>query len=623
MNSESKPDKSSFSTIEIAFANQAHLRHELRSTLNAIIGYSEVLRNETTDSGLGEFQLGFTKLHNAGQRLLNAANAQLEASRLETGALEMGVERLSARLLEQLRAPIDEFLRACDQWLKRSEEQGRENYVADLQKIRSEGLKLIALLENREGALSASSGFREVAPVFRQTKAKAESAKTERGTVLVVEDNESNCDILLRQLHREGHVIFSASDGATALQMTQTRKFDLILLGVVLPEMNGYQVLERLKAEPERRDIPVIMISSLEGLDPVLRCLEMGAEDYLALPFNPVILKAKINACLEKKRLRDQERAHTEQMRLDRERQDQLLKELSTANWELSQTMEQLKAAQGQLIVQEKLASLGALTAGIAHEIKNPLNFVNNFAALSVEITDELKVAMDRLQGQVEGEVLSYIEELLGDIRQNAEKIREHGGRADSIVRNMLLHSRGQSGEWQPTDLNALLAEYLQLTYSGMRTQDSTFNATLETEFDQSIGRINAAAQDLGRVFLNVFNNACYAVHQKKNALGAEFSPTLSVRTRALTGERAGERAGKQEEQIEIRIRDNGPGIPAEAREKIFNPFFTTKPPGQGTGLGLSISYEIVVQQHHGAFHVETEPGEFTEFIITLPRNVE
>src|SRR5262245_35550881 len=284
MNSENKPDKSSFSTIEIAFASQAQLRHELRSTLNAIIGYCEVLRNETTESGLVEFQLGFTKLHNLGQRLLNAANAQLEASRLETGALEMGVERLSARLLEQLRAPIDEFLRACDQWLTRSEEQGLKNFVEDLRKIRAEGMKLIALLENREGSLSTSAGFREVAPVIRQTKAKAEPAKTERGTVLVVEDNESNCDILLRQLHREGHVIFSASDGATALQMTQTRKFDLILLGVVLPEMNGYQVLERLKAEPEQRDIPVIMISSLEGLDPVLRCLEMGAEDYLALP---------------------------------------------------------------------------------------------------------------------------------------------------------------------------------------------------------------------------------------------------------------------------------------------------------------------------------------------------
>jgi signal transduction histidine kinase len=623
MNSENKPEKSLFSTIEIAFASQAHLRHELRSALNAIIGYCEVLRNETTDSALSEFQLGFTKLHNSGQRLLNAANAQLEASRLETGALEMGVERLSAKLLQQLRAPIDEFLGGCDQWLKRSEEQERENYVADLRKIRAEGLKLISLLENREGSSAASASFREVAPVIRQTKAKAEHAKTERGTVLVVEDNESNCDLLLRQLHREGHVIFSASDGATALQMARARKFDLILLGVVLPEMNGYQALEQLKADPEQRDIPVIMISALEGLDPVLRCLEMGAEDYLALPFNPVILKAKINACLEKKRLRDQERGRLEQMRRDQERQNQLLAELSAANTELAQTMERLKAAQGQLIVQEKLASLGALTAGIAHEIKNPLNFVNNFAALSVEIADELKVAMDRLREQVDGEVLAYIEELLGDLQQNAEKIREHGGRADSIVRGMLLHSRGQSSEWSSTDLNALLSEYLQLAYHGMRAQDAAFNVTLETDFDPSIGSIKAAAQDLGRVFLNVFNNACYAVHQKKKSLGDGFSPTLSVRTRALIGKRAGEKAGEPEGQVEIRIRDNGPGIPAELREKIFNPFFTTKPPGQGTGLGLSISYEIVVQQHHGAFQVETEPGEFTEFIITLPRKVE
>ncbi len=572
MSGENKPDNSLFSTIEIAFADQAGLRHELRSTLNAIIGYGAVLLNEALDSGPGEFQLGFTKLHRSGQRLLNAANALLEASSLETGAMEMGVERLSAKLLRQLRAPIDEFLGACDQWLERSEEQGLENYVADLRKIRSEGQKLIELLENR-GGTTAAAGFRQVAPVIRQTKTKAETAKTERGVVLVVEDNESNCDILLRQLHREGHIIFTASDGVTALQMARARKFDLILLGMVLREMNGYQALERLKADPVWRDIPVIMISGLEGLDPVVKCLEMGAEDYLALPFNPVILKAKINACLEKKRLRD------------------------------------------QLIVQEKMASLGALTAGIAHEIKNPLNFINNFAALSVEIAGDLKVEIDRLHDRVEGEALACIEELLDDLRQNAEKIRQHGARADSIVRGMLLHSRGQSGEWRLTDLNALLAEYVQLAYHGMRSQDASFNVTIETDFDPSIGMIKIAPQDLGRVFLNLLNNAFYAVRQKKVALGAALSPALSVRTRVLTGE--------AEERVEIRVRDNGPGVPAELREKIFNPFFTTKPPGQGTGLGLSISYEIVVQQHHGAIRLETDPGEFTEFIVTLPRKGE
>jgi signal transduction histidine kinase len=612
MSNDGKTDQNLFSTIEVAFASQATLRHELRSTLNAIIGYGEMLRNEALDSGMGEFETGFTKLHRSGQRLLNAASAALEASRLETGALELGVERLSAKLRHDLSAPIDELLAGAEQLLARSEELGRENYAADLRKVRAEGQKLIALLENRGGSPGVPAGFREVAPLLRQTKAKAEPAKTERGTVLVVEDNQSNCDILLRQLHREGHVIFTASDGATSLQMAQARKFDLILLGVVLPEMSGYQALERLKADTEQRDIPVIMISSLEGLDPVVKCLEMGAEDYLALPFNPVILKAKINACLEKKRLRDRERAHLEQMRIEREKQDQLLGELSAANRELEQTMERLKAAQGQLITQEKLASLGALTAGIAHEIKNPLNFVNNFAALSVDLTGELKEEVDRIRDRVDEESLTYIEEMLGDLRQNAEKIREHGGRADSIVRGMLLHSRGQSGEWQVTDLNAMLAEYLQLAYHGMRTQTTSFNVALETDFDPSVGSIKVAAQDLGRVFLNIFNNACYAVHQQKGAIGAAYSPALSVRTRALPGEGGG--------HVEIRIRDNGPGIPAELREKIFNPFFTTKPPGQGTGLGLSISHEIVVQQHRGAIRVESAPGEFTEFIVTLPR---
>lgn len=269
-----------------------------------------------------------------------------------------------------------------------------------------------------------------------------------------------------------------------------------------------------------------------------------------------------------------------------------------------------LKSAQDQLVVQEKLASLGALTAGIAHEIKNPLNFVNNFAELSVELNQELREEIDKHRPAIGEEDYEVIGDLLGDLEKNARKINEHGRRADSIVRSMLLHSRGQRGERQPTDINAMLEEYVNLSYHGMRAQDSGFNATIERDLAPAMPLVHVVPQDLSRVFLNILNNACYAVNEKsrKQGAGNGYAPTLRVATADLG------------ELIEVRIRDNGMGIPPEVREQIFNPFFTTKPTGQGTGLGLSISHEIVVQEHGGQLDVLTEPGQFTEFVVRLPK---
>ncbi len=273
-----------------------------------------------------------------------------------------------------------------------------------------------------------------------------------------------------------------------------------------------------------------------------------------------------------------------------------------------NEAYQRLKATQEQLLVQEKLASLGALTAGIAHEIKNPLNFVNNFADLSVELMDELREDIEKNKAVLPAKDYENIEALLDDLTGNAKKINEHGKRADGIVRSMLLHSRGQTGERQPTDINKMLEEYVNLTYHGMRAQDSSFNVTIERELASDAGTVEAIPQDLSRVFLNLLSNACYAVNERAKKNGAGFVPKLRVSSTNLG------------ETVEIRIRDNGLGIPPEVREKIFNPFFTTKPTGQGTGLGLSISHDIVVQQHGGQLEVETEPGEFTEFIVRLPR---
>ncbi|MBS1829175.1 MAG: GAF domain-containing protein [Acidobacteria bacterium] len=267
-----------------------------------------------------------------------------------------------------------------------------------------------------------------------------------------------------------------------------------------------------------------------------------------------------------------------------------------------------LKSAQEKLVVQEKLASLGALTAGIAHEIKNPLNFVNNFADLSGELMTELREELEKYKDRIPADEFENLEGLIRDLSGNAKKINEHGRRADGIVKSMLLHSRGQAGERQATDLNAMLEEYVNLAYHGMRAQDSSFNVTIVRELAPDIGKIDAVPQDLSRVFLNILNNACYAANDKAKKAAPGFAPTLTVRTVNLG------------EWVEVRIRDNGQGIPQEIRDRIFHPFFTTKPTGQGTGLGLSISHDIVVIEHGGQLEVETEAGEFTEFIVRLPR---
>jgi len=271
-----------------------------------------------------------------------------------------------------------------------------------------------------------------------------------------------------------------------------------------------------------------------------------------------------------------------------------------------------LKAAQASLIQAEKMASLGQLTAGIAHEIKNPLNFVNNFAGLSVELLDELKEtaapAITALDENKRAEIDETVEMLTG----NLEKIAEHGRRADNIVKSMLEHSRGSSGDRRNVDLNGLIDEALNLAYHGGRAQDAGFNITLERDFAKAIAPIELVPQDITRVCLNLFSNGFYAATKRqKQGSDPRFKPTLKVSTRDFG------------DAVEVRIRDNGTGIPPEYRDRLFQPFFTTKPTGEGTGLGLSISYDIVTQQHGGTITVDSLVGDFTdftEFTIRLPR---
>ncbi|MCX6305192.1 MAG: cache domain-containing protein [Bacteroidetes bacterium] len=287
---------------------------------------------------------------------------------------------------------------------------------------------------------------------------------------------------------------------------------------------------------------------------------------------------------------------------------DERTTELQQKHDELDAAFHKLQAAQAQLVQSEKMASLGQLTAGIAHEIKNPLNFVNNFSELSVELTQEMLEELGKLSGTLAPKDMEYLTGIITDLQGNVKKINDHGKRADSIIRGMLLHSRGKSGDRLPTDLNAMLAEYVNLGYHGMRATDNTFNIRIESDYDPALGMVTVVPQEISRVFLNMINNAFYSTAQKKKELSESYFPLLAVSTRDL-GETA-----------EIRIRDNGKGMPAAVAEKVFNPFFTTKPAGSGTGLGLSISFDIIVQQHRGRIVVDSVEGDYAEFIITLPK---
>ena len=318
--------------------------------------------------------------------------------------------------------------------------------------------------------------------------------------------------------------------------------------------------------------------------------------------------KENVQIALDKERLAKEK--ETERALLIEQQKIELEKTVEERTAELKQSLLELKSTQAQLIQSEKMASLGELTAGIAHEIQNPLNFVNNFSEVNKEMLEELKA--ERLKPNAERDE-SLQDDLINDVIINEEKINHHGKRADSIVKGMLQHSRQTKGIKEPADINALSDEYLRLSYHGLRAKDKSFNADFKTDFDESISKINIVPQDIGRVLLNLFNNAFYAVNEKSrrstvdsSQLKDNYKPLVSIRTKKINN------------KIEISVEDNGNGIPQSIIDKIFQPFFTTKPTGQGTGLGLSLAYDIITKEHNGTIKVESKEGEGTTFSIQL-----
>ncbi len=426
--------------------------------------------------------------------------------------------------------------------------------------------------------------------------------------ILIVDDTPTNLSVLASTLMNSGFDIAVEADGESAIEQVESNPPNLILLDVQMPGIDGFETCQRLKANPLTKDIPVIFMTALSETADKVKGLSIGAVDYITKPFQQEEVLARV-------RLHMKLHVLTKTLEQQNIFLKNEIKQRQEAEAQLQKTLQQLQSAQNQIIAQEKLASLGTLTAGIAHELRNPLNFVKNYAEGSVELTEELLEEINNQSSAPDADTMDYIKLTLTDIRDNAVSIHQHSRRAEGVIQSIMQHTWTGRGQRQASDLNALLDQAVKLAYHSRRASDNHFNVTIHKDYDASIGQLEVVGADLNRAFINIIDNACYALHQKQKHSQQElsheeqvFNPTLWVKTQNLG------------ETVEISIRDNGMGIPPQVREKIFHPFFTTKPTGEGTGLGLSLTHDIIVGQHGGTLQVETEPGASTEFIITLPR---
>ena len=389
-------------------------------------------------------------------------------------------------------------------------------------------------------------------------------------------------------------ILFSIYMVYTREEFREIRNFMYAFLPLMLQHLIT-SILEAIDTKWSRQ-----IVDNLEFLE-VISVLWMIAMLFIANKQRKALVKTKKQLEMEEAERRIVEARKAELEKLVSER----TAEINSQKEELQLALNNLKETQDQLVHSEKMASLGELTAGIAHEIQNPLNFVNNFSEVNTELAHELQHLLEKLP--VNDGQKQELADLVTDIVQNQEKIVYHGKRADTIVKSMLQHSRSSTGEKEETDINALADEYVRLSYHGLRAKDKTFNANFELDLDPQVGKIMAVPQDLGRVILNLVNNAFYAVNEKRKTAGAEYRPMVKVTTK-MKGS-----------TVHISVEDNGAGISEEDSEKIFQPFFTTKPTGKGTGLGLSLSFDIITRGHGGKIDFDSAPGKGTRFDILIP----
>jgi two-component system, NtrC family, sensor kinase len=422
---------------------------------------------------------------------------------------------------------------------------------------------------------------------------------TGRENILIVDDKPDNLRLLSNILIAEGYKVRKALNGRLAIDAAQLEPPDLILLDIMMPEVDGYQICQDLKANPQTQKISVIFLSALDNVADKVKAFTVGGVDYITKPFQQEEVLARVKTHLQVRKLNQSLQAQNTLL-------EQEIQHRQQVEAELTKTLQELQDTQAQIIVKEKLASLGALMGGIAHELRNPLNFVNNYAEGSMELIEEMATELKAQASHLEAEALDSLQELVQEVRENATSIHQHGQRAERIIENMMQHVRAEPGEQQLIHLPHLLEEAIALAYYSRRSITDGLNVKIETRHDPSMMSFKGVPSDLSRALINLIDNALYAVHKRQQQTGSAFQPTILVTTQKL------------DNQIELKIRDNGIGIAPELQSKIFDPFFTTKA-NQGTGLGLSITYDIIVGQHHGALSVTSEPDSYTEFTVILP----
>ncbi len=405
--------------------------------------------------------------------------------------------------------------------------------------------------------------------------------------IIVVDDSVASLDLLTKILLDEGYGVAAFTDGNKALMFAKQSPPDIVLLDIMMPEASGYHVCKSLKENIATQDIPVIFISAKNDILDKVKAFSLGGVDYIPKPFQIDEVLARIKTHLKIRHLQ---------------------KNLEKKNKELTSTLEKLQTAQHQLIMQEKMASLGRLSAGIAHEIKNPLNLINSFASLNLERTRELAEFLEAGKSVLSLKNREEIFEVLNDLISNSKNIFEEGHRADRIIRSMLLHARDSKSQFQKENINELLKDALGLAYHAMRSKDSFFSVSIETHFDEQSPNMMVMPQALNQVFVNLINNACYALSEKQSGSTDKYLPQIIISTQ------------NNEDHMEIRIRDNGTGIGQKHMGKIFDPFYTTKLAGEGAGLGLSICHDIICHGHGGEIEAKSEKGQFSEIIIRLPQ---
>ncbi len=444
-------------------------------------------------------------------------------------------------------------------------------------------------------------------------------------TILIVDDEPVNLKVLKNQLSLLNYRVVLASNGEDALAYIENAPLpDLVLLDIMMPRISGFEVCQVLRKEYELLDLPIILLTAKNRSSDVVVGLDKGANDYLSKPFDKSELMVRIRLHLELSRTdkelktlnreleqkvmeRTEELEQTnEELNVTNEELESTNEELININEELENTVMQLQDTKQKLLTQEKMASLGSLMGGISHEIKNPLNFINNFSKLSMNISKDLK---DRLATLDYLEKDTTVKALLNRLTQIMEKINKHGNRANDIIHSMLSHFHGGEEEKRKANINEIVKEYTNLAYLGLKAVDPDFYSDIESDYDDSIEEIELLPAEIGRAILNITNNALYEVNEtRKEKHKTDYTPKIKIITKNKVS------------KVEIIIEDNGRGVKEEVKEKIFEPFFTSKPPGIGIGLGLSISYDIIVERHHGDIFIESDNKRGSKLIILLPK---